>query len=55
MIDPGLSPPERQKRQNLGISVLLIVYNSFVGSVTIANRQIEWSQSTNFNRIQDSA
>ena len=31
----------------------LIVYVSLVGSVTIANSQIEWSQSTNFNRIQD--
>ena len=33
----------------------LIVYISLVGSVTIANGQIEWSQSTNFNRIQDGA
>ena len=31
------------------------VYVSLVGSVTIANGQIEWSQSTNFNRIQDGA
>ena len=30
-----------------------IVYLSLFGSVTIATGQIEWSQSTNFNRIQD--
>ena len=33
----------------------LIVYQSLVGSVTIANGQIELSQSTSFNRIQDGA
>ena len=32
-----------------------LIYISLVGSVTIANGQIEWSQSTNFNRIQDDA
>ena len=31
----------------------LIIYISLVGLVTIANGQIEWIQSTNFNRIQD--
>ena len=34
-------------------SSFLIVHISLVGSVTIANGQIEWNQSTNFNRIQD--
>ena len=29
-----------------------LVYNLHVGSITITNDQIEWSQSTNFNRIQ---
>ena len=33
----------------------LFVYILLVGSVTIANGQIEWSQSVNFNRIQDGA
>ena len=33
----------------------LLSYISLAGSVTIANGQIEWSQSTNFNRIQDGA
>ena len=32
-----------------------LVYISLVGSVTIANVQIEWSYLTNFNRIQDGA
>ena len=32
-----------------------LVYISLVGSVTIANGQTEWSWSTNFNRIRDSA
>ena len=39
---------------NLFLSVLL-VYILRVGSLTIANRQTEWSKSTNFNRIQDGA
>ena len=34
---------------------LSLFYNLLVGSVTIAIGQIEWSQSANFNRIQDSA
>ena len=41
-----------QKRQNLGISFLLTCLH-VVGSVTIANGQIEGSQSTNFNRIHE--
>ena len=32
-----------------------LVYILLVGSVTIANGQIGWSQSTNFNTIQDGA
>ena len=32
-----------------------LVYISLVGSVTIAIGQIEWSQSTNFNGVQDGA
>ena len=32
-----------------------LVYTSLVGSVTIANGQIEWSWSTNFSSIQDGA
>ena len=32
-----------------------LVYISLVGSITIANGQIEWSYSTDFNRIQDGA
>ena len=39
-----------KKRQNLGISFLLTCLH-----VTIANGQIEWSESTDFNRIQDGA
>ena len=31
------------------------VHVSLVGLVTSANGQIEWIQSTNFNRIQDGA
>ena len=30
-----------------------LVYILLIGSVIIANGQTEWSQSTNFNRIQD--
>ena len=32
-----------------------LVYILLIGSVTIANGQIEWIESTNFNRIQDGA
>ena len=39
--------------KDLGNSFHLIVYILLVGKVTIVNGQIEWSQSSNFNRIQD--
>ena len=32
-----------------------LVYILLVGSVTIANSQSEWIESTSFNRIQDGA
>ena len=39
--------------RKLGIFFLLTCLHFFPGSVTIANGQIEWSQSTNFDKIQD--
>ena len=41
--------------QNLDISFFSLVYILLTSSVAITNGQIEWLQSTNFNRIQDGA
>ena len=44
------------KKGKVQVSVSFsLVYISLVGSVNIANGQIEWSQSTNSNRLQDGA
>ena len=39
--------------QNQVFLSFLIVCNLLVGSIAITNGQIEWSQPTNFNRIQE--